>query len=394
MTGVRRALLILALLLLTLRFFIYPLIPVYAIVLSVLLFILASLSQPPDGVETFWHERVISCTRGEEVELALDVAVREGFGAFSVSIIVPEEMEIVEGKSRTDFIKPPWPRKVRIKLKLRPRRIGSYKIQSPEFRSIGMLASGWRTFNVGEPAILEVTPEGGEVLRKLIELRSNLIRIPLSPGAMTGPLSMDFKEIRDYRSDPINLINWKASARIGRILVNEYEREGGNVALIYYDNRRACMEETAFLTSVLAELLSGIGYSVEIYRVSDRRVILPSRSPRLTYHRLLGEVQEDGSLVEALKRTGKKLRLRPRVIIITRTDEEAIGELITFTERIRYLTGKAPVVVDACFGEIELLKAASRDTELKAPVRLWNVFRESPFRVATSILLRMGRMEP
>lgn len=64
---------------------------------------------------------------------------------------------------------------------------------------------------------------------------------PSGSTAKIGPLSTDFKEIRDYLSgDPFKIINWKASARAAGLgkrypLVNEYEREGKLAVWLFLD---------------------------------------------------------------------------------------------------------------------------------------------------------------
>jgi uncharacterized protein (DUF58 family) len=87
-----------------------------------------------------------------------------------------------------------------------------------------------------------------------------------------GPLSTDFKEIRNYYyGDPFKIINWKATARAaswGKTLplVNEYEREGKPAIWIFLDAN----SELAIGTSLENVLEYGVrvAYNVSYYFLS------------------------------------------------------------------------------------------------------------------------------
>ncbi|NPA47671.1 MAG: DUF58 domain-containing protein [Thermococci archaeon] len=392
-TGVKRPLLISSLLLLVIKVFFYPFLPVYFVVSPALMFVLLTLLQAPDDVSASWEAERILTSRGSEVEVSLNVEVRRGVGVCSVSLVIPEELEVTEGNTDVRFLKLPWRKRVKLEFKLRPRRMGTYIVQSPEFISVGILMSELRTSHVGTPLKVVVIPESGGGRSSVSELRSLLVKIPTAPGAPVGPLSLDFKEIREYRSDPMKMINWKATARTGKLLVNEYEREGGREVLIYVDNRSGVIEEVAYMVSVLSAQLSRVGYSVNIYLVGNGRMLPPSVDQKTIYKLLLNHPYQKEGLRDALKKTMRILAgWSPTVIVVTGGTREHFPELEWFIKRLRaLLPSSPPVLVDACMESIKTLENASMDRTLGVPAMVWDVYRESPVRVATMVGFRIGR---
>jgi len=95
---------------------------------------------------------------------------------------------------------------------------------------------------------------------------------PIKGVTKIGPLSTDFKEIRNYfYGDPFKVINWKATARAaswGKTLplVNEYEREGKPAIWIFLDANPELLIGTS-LENVL-EYGVRVAYNVSYYFLS------------------------------------------------------------------------------------------------------------------------------
>ncbi len=92
-----------------------------------------------------------------------------------------------------------------------------------------------------ETGRLKVVPISTKIRRIKLPMRRSRRIHPSEGIAKIGPLSTDFKEIRNYfYGDPFKIINWKASARAsgwGKLypLVNEYEREGKQTIWLFLD---------------------------------------------------------------------------------------------------------------------------------------------------------------
>jgi len=98
-------------------------------------------------------------------------------------------------------------------------------------------------------------------------------RIHPSEGiAKIGPLSTNFKEIRNYSyGDPFKIINWKASAKAagrGKLypMVNEYEREGKLAIWLFLDASPDLRVGTSFENAL--EYSIRAAYSISYYFLS------------------------------------------------------------------------------------------------------------------------------
>lgn len=106
---------------------------------------------------------------------------------------------------------------------------------------------------------------------------------------MGGPTSTDFREIREYRpgGDPLRKINWKATARLGDVLVNEYEPEGRATVMLYLDTTEevavgnvfhGALESSLGLALSLVALLLRNDFRVGLYLAGSRKLITPPRT--------------------------------------------------------------------------------------------------------------------
>ncbi len=392
MAEVLRALIVSSMALMVLKVFGISEVPLALIVLPVAMVILSAVTSAPDDVEAGWRSRPVSVTRGKEFSIGLEVTVRKGIGVGMLRLIVPEELEVVSGKTTVVFFKWPWKKRLTVNVRMRPLRMGRYLLQAPEFISTGLLVAEWRTFNVGKPLTITVVPEDKGKPRRDLKRQVPLVKTPESPGAPLGPISLEFKEIREYRGDPMKLVNWKATARRGRLLVNEYEREGELAAMVYVDNRKGALEEVAFLVSQLSEHLSRVGYYVGIYVIGTGKLLPPSPHPKRVYELALTPPSSDESLSQVLRRSKKTLiSWKPLVIMLTKDDAEVFDELAGWISGVRRVLPRSPMLlVDVCMGELEALENSYRDLKLDVPSFLWNVYDLSPIMVSSILEARLG----
>jgi len=114
----------------------------------------------------------------------------------------------------------------RLDASLVPRRRGRHTLPAMAVRRDGPLGLGRWYHRAGEAAEVLVYPDLPAARRLALAVRQGRFR---DPGRMTrGPLGLgtDFESIRDYNSDDdIRQVNWRATARLGRPMSNQYRIE-------------------------------------------------------------------------------------------------------------------------------------------------------------------------
>jgi len=178
---------------------------------------------------------------GEDVELRVRIAVDGGVGVLNVNMFPLEgsrEGEVVEiaggGNSRVLFKgMGRATREYRYRIRFLGR--GSFDVGRVRLSYRGLFGMSALEEERDMGVRVNVYPRlsgavhGGRALRA----------IPGNPRATAvklGPASTDFRDIRKYApGDPYRFINWKASARAGELLVNEYEREGLRTVVFVID---------------------------------------------------------------------------------------------------------------------------------------------------------------
>lgn len=187
-----------------------------------LLFVAAFFFKPSLDIEVerrVPHDRFLE---GSEVDIELRIRAKERIPSLKVVDDIPEGLEVVEGSPGGVFSFRPGEEKV-LRYRVRVKR-------------------GIHEFNWVKMAYSD--PFGFFRAEKRVELYSEIIGVPIieevptpystkGTKITTGPLpsprvgeGVEFHAVREYRpGDPLKIINWKATARTGEIMVNEYESE-------------------------------------------------------------------------------------------------------------------------------------------------------------------------
>jgi uncharacterized protein (DUF58 family) len=172
-----------------------------------------------------------SASLDEVIDVEIAGKITGGPGAVVIYDEIPESFQLVEGSNYKVVSKG-----------FKEKMFGfSYKIRCTKYGYF-RLGVGWETrhifglalnrVSVKETVPLKVSPPLPNIRRMKLPVLTTKRMHPSASITKIGPLSTDFKEIRNYfYGDPFKIINWKASARAagwGRQypLVNEYEREG------------------------------------------------------------------------------------------------------------------------------------------------------------------------
>jgi uncharacterized protein (DUF58 family) len=120
-----------------------------------------------------------------------------------------------------------------------PRRRGRHAVPPPAVRVDGRFGLGRVHHDGGEAAEVLVYPDMPAAHRLVTSVRQGRFR---DPGVLTrGPLGLgtDFESIRDYLpDDDIRQVNWRATARTGRPMSNQYRVEQDRNVICCIDSGR------------------------------------------------------------------------------------------------------------------------------------------------------------
>ncbi|ASI99951.1 DUF58 domain-containing protein [Thermococcus celer] len=187
-----------------------------------LLFLAVFFFKPSLDVEV---ERVVPHSRfleGSEVEITLRVKSHERIPTLKITEDVPPGLELVGGRREHVLsLQPGEEREIRYKVRVKR----------------GIHEFNWVRLSYRDPF-------GFFKVDRKVELYSEIVGVPIITDVPTpystrgtkitvGPLpsprvgeGVEFHAVREYQpGDPLRIINWKATARTGRIMANEYESE-------------------------------------------------------------------------------------------------------------------------------------------------------------------------
>ena len=169
------------------------------------------------------------------------------------------------------------------------RRRGRHELPAPATRVTGPLGLGAWNHSVGHPTHVRVYPDMPAAYRMVEAIRRS--RFGDAGRRLRGPLGLgtDFESIRDYSpDDDIRQVNWRATARTGRPMSNQYRVEqdrdiicvvdaGRLMAAPFGDRTRldAAVDAVAAIASVTNEMDDRCG--LVVFDSSIRRIVTPNR---------------------------------------------------------------------------------------------------------------------
>jgi uncharacterized protein (DUF58 family) len=145
-------------------------------------------------------------------------------------------------------------------------------------------------------------------------------------------LGTEFMNIRDYlRGDPFRFINWKATAKQRRYMVNEFEQEATSDVMIFIDLREPtkrgtptlnAAERSSELAATLAEHFVGQRHEVGLVLYGKKALVLPpgtgERQLQNVLHALTGAMPGgETSFQEAYDLSRPYMSHRTHIIVIT-----------------------------------------------------------------------------
>nr|KJR72354.1 MAG: PepX protein [Vulcanisaeta sp. AZ3] len=301
----------------------------------------------------------------DELKIKIEVEVNGGFGLLILRAppapksSMAGAFEVIKGTNVHVAFKGLKNLHRRFEYTLRAVKRGEYALEGVEY----LYYSG---LGIHEPIrdfvevkdVVKVLPRI-KIVRRVLGIAKPNLGIPRYSSSRLGPYSMEFKAVREYVvGDPYRFINWKATARSpgGKLMVNEYEREGLRTAIIIIDvgwwMRYGTAEENPLeygvsLVLSLSRALLRYGYNVGLWTIPMGPRVIPS-SGMDQYNRLLRVLMTvkafpiRGYVVdEALLRIVQETR--PVIILITNVTKENVSKL---SSMLKLLPSKV-LIVDA-----------------------------------------------
>jgi uncharacterized protein (DUF58 family) len=181
-----------------------------------------------------------SAMLGQTIGVEISGKVTGGIGTVIVFDEIPEPFELIEGSNYKVVSKEFGERDFDFAYRIRCTKCGDYMFNLG-YETRHILGHTTTSVSIEENERLTVFPMLHKIRKMKLPILSSRRTYPVKGVTKIGPLSTDFKEIRNYfYGDPFKIINWKASARAASLgktlpLVNEYEREGKPTVWIFFD---------------------------------------------------------------------------------------------------------------------------------------------------------------
>jgi len=271
---------------------------------------------------------------GEPFEVSIVVNIK-GFGIIKAMHELPEHFELVDGKNAViKFLI--GSTNIEIRYKVIPTKRGKYKLDKLIFECENVFLTSKTRKEVSLDLELEVKHRIQKIVK--IETVRGIARTPHPEIDIStiGVPGTDFREIREYvAGDPVKLINWKATARTSKVMVNQYEVEGKKAIWVFLDANRYMLhgstiknffEAAIEAANSICYYFTTRNYKVGFYVVGHSYLIYPD-SGRRQFKKISSDLMriEVAERIEplnsAVERCKKYLMLyKPMSIFITRVE--------------------------------------------------------------------------
>ncbi len=247
-----------------------------------------------------------------------------GFGVVKAMHVLTDGFELLEGNNvSTSFVL--GKRTVNISYKAKPLRCGFHSLRKVFLEKEHPLMISRSFENVEVDIEFEIKPRLRKISRVETVRTKTKTPIPDVDVSVIGPPGTEFKEIREYSNDPMKFVNWKATARLGRLMVNRYEVEGKKTIWIMVDANgymQPFLDYALELANSLTYYFCSRGHKVGVY--VNGRLLYPDVGKR-QFRRVMDELSRvdvgNENLNSAIEKVRKYLLLyKPFVIVITRVE--------------------------------------------------------------------------
>jgi uncharacterized protein (DUF58 family) len=235
-------------------------------------------------------------------------------------------------------------------LEAAPRRLGRYAWPAPSLRVGGALRLAWWPRRVHASAVVTVVPD----IVSRAERRSGA-GAGGATRASTRGAGAEVLQLRDYRrGDPLRAVDWKASARRGRLISREYSEDQHLEVVVAIDAGRASglgageVDRLSLYVTVAArfaqraaELDDAVG--LLIFAAQPLALLPPSRGegalPRINDLLTACRVQaSESNPVLAAARIRSMVQRRSLIVLLSDLEDASAGEQLA--RAVRLLTPK------------------------------------------------------
>lgn len=276
---------------------------------------------------------------------------------------LPREAEVLPGHF-CDFV-----------YRVRPTLRGPYEFPGCELRVVSPLGLWWRRRFVESRSEVRVYPNYSTISKLLayeVDNRLQLAGVRMSRRRGEG---IEFHQLRDYREgDSLRAIDWKATARMSRLIAREYQDERDQQIVFLLDTGRRMLAKDAELSHfdhalnamlLLSYVALRQGDGAGVMTVGERRTWLPPRKGVDAINDILNHVYDiepqpvEVDYLAAATELAVRQRRRALVVILTNVREEDSEDLRAATGLLR----RRHLVILAS------LREAALDEALDKPVR-------------------------
>ena len=226
-----------------------------------------------------------------EADVVLEVR-NDGPGLDLVEILdaLPPELALVRGTNHA-VVPLDAGETLRLDYTVRPEVKGDYSIGPVRVRSLDPLYLSLEDATVDVTSRLVAAPATEDVRRAKLGPRRTRPWYGQVPSRQRG-VGTDFWGIREYApGDDVRQLNWKATARLDRLLSNEYEGERSGDVVIVLDARRECSVGTDADNPVEHGVRAALGIAEHVLASKNRVGLVVQRDVLDWVHPAFGRRQ-------------------------------------------------------------------------------------------------------
>ncbi len=276
------------------------------------------------------------------VDVTLQVSNAENGRKLALELFdhYPETFE-AEGMPANLVIEPG--NRAEVTYRVRPMERGPAEFGGTDLRLESLFGLWKRRARIGEPSTVRVYPNYSTVSKQLAyQVDSNLQLAGLKIRQRRGE-GTEFHQLRDYREgDAFRSIDWKATARVGRLIAREYQDERDQQVVVLLDTGRRMLAKDLSLSHfdhtlnamlLLCYVALRQGDAAGVMTMGDGRRFLPPRKGASAINSILNHVysiQPDNSetdYIAAATDLAVRQRRRSLVVMLTNVREEDSDEL-------------------------------------------------------------------
>ena len=206
---------------------------------------------------------------GDEMDISVTVNCKRGMGLINLDMPTFREMEIVDGTNVHVLYKGSKAVNREYSYRVRAIKRGIYKFTDINIEYSPLFGrKNRKLINEHVNASIVVLPLIKVLKKSQFQIKSKLIT-PRYAITRLGPITNEFDMIREFvPGDPFKTINWKSSAKLsnsGKIMVNQYEREGLKNFIFLLDTSSSMGRGVTYdnpMEYSISLILSGVNYLI------------------------------------------------------------------------------------------------------------------------------------